>query len=119
MEADDEIKRYAASFLKEFKALLLEGRFFVKNRLVNRKALVDLGLTERQREEEILSLSVLDYSSGPITDEYQPSVYWVFGRNINGKLVYIKLKIACNRYDEKAVCMSFHEAEYPMEFPFK
>jgi len=42
---------------------------------------------------------------------------WIFGKVIKGQQVYIKLTIS--KMTGGAVCISFHKAEYPMEFPLK
>ncbi|MBQ9886283.1 MAG: hypothetical protein IJM37_05435 [Lachnospiraceae bacterium] len=41
----------------------------------------------------------------------------VFGKNINDKMVYIKLKIK-GEARRKVLCLSFHYAEYDMNFPY-
>lgn len=42
---------------------------------------------------------------------------WVFGRDINGKEVYIKVSIG--NPDGKTICISFHEAENSIKYAFK
>jgi len=44
---------------------------------------------------------------------------WVFGKKIDDKEVYIKVKIAQVGTDKIAKCISFHIAEYPLSYPFK
>ena len=51
-------------------------------------------------------------------DEFKPGYYWVFGKQIDGVEVYIKLKIAGLAGAERAVCLSFHKAERPLSYPF-
>jgi hypothetical protein len=114
----DELFRFIHQFLNEFKALIYEKGLHVKDRQINQRHLLELGLTARQREEIVLSLSVLDYNSGPIKDEYNPGDYWVFGKKIDDVEIYIKLKIAGSPGMEQAVCFSFHKAEYPMNYPY-
>lgn len=42
---------------------------------------------------------------------------WVFGKEVSGRDVYIKISMGItNSY---AVCISFHIAEYPIEYKFK
>ncbi len=89
------------------------------DRVKNRDSLFDLGLTGKQREEIVLELSVLDYSSGPIEDEYKPGLYWVFGKQVEGVEIYIKLKITEHHGKEYASCFSFHKSERPLSYPFK
>ena len=39
---------------------------------------------------------------------------WVFGKDHNDVEIYIKISVA-----EKALCISFHEAEHPLQYPFR
>lgn len=116
--SEDELRKFVRQFLEEFKALIYEKGLQVQNRQINKQHLLELGLTAKQREEIVLSLSVLDYSSGPIKDEYKPGDYWVFGKHVDGVEVYIKLKIAGYRGTEHAVCFSFHKSAHPLSYPF-
>jgi len=70
------------------------------------------------REEIILNLEVEDYSEGPLEETQQGgNEMWVFGKIINNQQVYIKLTIS--QVTGSPICISFHRAEYLMEFPFK
>jgi len=109
-----------ATFLKEFKLIVTQGRGLdVISRQVNIQALIDLGLTEQNRKQEILTLNVQDYCSGPEPDDSRPGNIWIFGRRINGKAVYVKLKIADVGRNKIAKCISFHPAQYFLTYPFK
>lgn len=64
-------------------------------------------------------LKVEEYSETKIDkNDVTPLTLYVFGKVINGKLIYIKLKIRENER-KQIVCISFHYAERDMEFPFK
>jgi len=77
-----------------------------------------LGFTNQDCVEVIRALSPKDYSKGPIEDKQHPGNYWEFGIKVEGELIYIKIKIASNKYgDEYPVCYSFHDPEFPMSFP--
>ena len=39
---------------------------------------------------------------------------WVFGKDHNYIEIYIKISVA-----ERSLCISFHEAERPMQYPFR
>lgn len=107
----------AAEFLLEVKKLISNGnRDFIK-RTYNRdgvkvrwiEALFEIGLTEiNQVWNEILLLTSSDYYQGPIPDRDRPldgDVIWIFKKDINDHLVYIKLRI-----DQRGcVCLSFHK----------
>lgn len=110
----------AAIFLKNFKEIVTDGRGldFV-NRQENLKSLLDLGLTRKNAEHEILGLSVSDYCSGPEPDQDRGGSMWMFGKTIGAKEVYIKLKIAGVGDVKIAKCISFHVAKYPLCYPLK
>lgn len=117
----DEKIRQIREFLIRFKALATTDRGIdVIPRLPNNQALADLGLTKGNRHEEILALSAEDYCKGPEPDADRPGEVWVFGKTINDRSVYIKLKIAnVGAGVEIAKCISFHEAQFPLSFPCK
>lgn len=51
-------------------------------------------------------------------DDSNPPLLFVFGKSIDNKLVYIKLKIKGNT-SKKILCLSFHYARHNMNFPYK
>ena len=44
-------------------------------------------------------------------------VFDIFGKDVEGKEVYIK--ISYGMPNRQAICISFHLAEYPMNYPYK
>ncbi len=46
---DEEKRKHIRNFLADFKELMGEGGLFITNRVENRQALINLGLTERLR----------------------------------------------------------------------
>ena len=114
----DITKDDVRAFLREFKSLIKSHGFFVINRDDNLLGLFALGINEKARKKSLLSLNVLNYSSGPKTDEDQQGCVWIFGTTISEKEVYIKLKIVQRKHGNKAKCISFHPAERPLTYPF-
>jgi hypothetical protein len=106
-------------FLRAFKQALRGDRLHLVERPENIDTLRTLGLTKSNCEDEILSLSVLDYSSGPDPDADRPGYFWVFGITIAHREVYIKLKLV--ELEDRAIarCLSFHFAREPLIYPFK
>lgn len=118
--SEEELRFHILNFLKDFKELMGQGHYYVKEHHKNIQALRDLGINARLRDELILSVAMDDYSSGPNPDEYHPGYYWVFGKNLDNVEIYIKLKIvSLNNGNEKAVCLSFHPSEHPLKYPFR
>ncbi len=116
---EDE-RKPVSKFLKEFKEIATKDRGIdVIGRRKNIQSLANLGLTKRNRKDEILSLSVKDYCDGPKPDRDRPGELWEFGKTIDAKEVYIKLKIAQVGNKKIAKCLSFHVAEFPLRFPFR
>ncbi|HCM96605.1 MAG: hypothetical protein A2X25_00235 [Chloroflexi bacterium GWB2_49_20] len=117
MDVDQE---KVAQFLREFKALISTGRDFdFIGRPENNSVFINLGLTWRNFIRELLGLSVVDYCSGPENDRDRPGVVWLFGKEIYGHDIYIKLKIYDLGSQRKAKCISFHEANHPIRYPFR
>ena len=112
-------KQQVSTFLNEFKSLITRNCFQFVQRLETNKAAISLGLTNELAKREILNLSVVDYSSGPDADKVRPGDVWIFGKEINGCEVYIKLKIYVVGVTKYAKCISFHEADYSLNHPFK
>jgi hypothetical protein len=104
-----------AEFLRVFKERAEKvGGVYVMDRVKNRDALLDLGLTKRQREEIILSLTPEDYCGGPLRDKKGSGHVWIFGRVEEGREIYIKLKVT-----HMPICLSFHPAEHPLQHPLR
>ncbi|HIW76278.1 MULTISPECIES: type II toxin-antitoxin system MqsR family toxin [Gordonibacter] len=67
----------------------------------------------------IRSLSVGDYSETLFDkDNEQPPLLFVFGVNVKGKKVYIKVKVK-QRLQAVVLCVSFHYARYRMNHPYR
>ncbi len=107
------------SFLKEFKTKM---RFFpilfLDDRGKNAQALLDLEITPITRKEIIGKLNTGDYCEGPLEEKMRGILpMWVFGKEIKGTEVYIKISMGIA--NSSVICISFHLAEYPMNYPFK
>ncbi len=112
-------KKQIRNFLRSLKKIAARSGIYVIPRDKNQQALADLGLTRQNRFEIIMSLSVLNYCSGPEPDRDKPGHVWTFGKIVEGKSVYIKLKVANTDRGQIAKCISFHAAEFPLTFPCK
>lgn len=42
---------------------------------------------------------------------------WVFGKDVHDIEVYIKVTVG--GFNRRAVCISFHRAEHPLDYPLK
>ncbi len=106
-----------AEFLREFKSIVTSGRGLdLIPRAETNQTILNLGLTSRQCEEIILSLSVNNYCDGPLPDYDYPGSLWIFGVLLNDCEIYIKLKIANVNGIKLAKCISFHESELPLKY---
>lgn len=94
------------------------GIFFRDDRPKNKRALLKLDITQQQREMIVKSLVPQDYVEGPVFDTLNnEGEMWVFGKYVKELEVYIKITLGYE--NSKTVCISFHIAEYPLEYPFK
>lgn len=110
-----EVEKY----LKELKVKMeIFGILFLDDRGKNQQTLHDLEISPAKRKEIISSLTVEDYSQGPLDDKMRGILpMWVFGKQVKKKEVYIKVSLGIE--DNAAVCISFHIAERPMNYSFK
>ncbi|WP_442870347.1 hypothetical protein [Anaerocolumna sp. AGMB13025] len=80
--------------------------------------LADLDYDSSDVLERVKELTVKDYSETLYDrDDDNPPLLFVFGKNINGKEIYIKLKVRDEK--NKVICLSFHYAEYSMQHPYR
>jgi hypothetical protein len=115
MLSKQEVERY----LKELRVKIdIFGILFLDDRGKNQQTLHDLEISPAKRQEIIRSLKVEDYSQGPLDEKMQGILpMWVFGKKVNMKEVYIKVSMGIE--NNQAVCISFHIAQYPMNYPFQ
>ena len=115
----EEKKEEVRTFLRAFKKIALQrGIDFIPRRGFL-EARAWLGFTLGNCRDEIMTLTVDDYSDGPSPDKNRLGEVWVFGKKIGGTDIYIKLKLASVEEQTIAKCLSFHPAGYPLCFPFK
>ena len=106
----------AALFLQLLRTCVVND-FRFERRPENMATLVRFGMRIPDARSHILTLATSDYVCGPTPRPGNSSQEaWVFGVTIQRTLVYVKL---CVRVEPaRCVCVSFHEAERPMVFPY-
>jgi len=113
--AKGDVQQFLNEFFVKYKVF---GILFRDHRQKNSKTLLSLEITPNQRREIIESLQVEDYSKGPLDDSlYGIASMWVFGKIVKGTEVYIKISMGA--FGAQVICISFHDAEHAMEYPFK
>lgn len=115
-------KESVKDFLKEVKMTMVTKNeqydtWDLVNRSKNLESLAELGFTLPDVFNTILSLSVDNYCDGPTRDMTERGDCWIFGKIIDGKEVYIKLKLASISVIKKVRIISFHIAEEAMCYP--
>ena len=107
------------AFLEQFNTKVqVFGILFRDDRPKNKEALQILDITPLQRELIVKSLHVQDYVEGPVIDVLNKKCeMWVFGKDVKGREVYIKITLGYQ--NGQTICISFHIAEHPMQYPFK
>lgn len=110
-------REHVKEFLFRLKMILSqEGRLHFVDREKNVQSLARLGMLPAEVHRVLQELSVSDYSEGPLNDDRdRPLEWWVFGPSFCGTVLYIKIAI----YSARCICMSFHEAEHNLTYPFK
>lgn len=108
-----------STFLRDFKEKMkIWDVLFRDDRGKNAQALVDLELRPIERKVILETLEVKDYSEGPVIEQlYGGSDMWVFGKVVKKKEVYIKITMGAS--GNSTICISFHLAQYKMNYPLK
>ena len=107
------------AFLEQFNTKVqVFGILFRDDRAKNKEALQILDITPLQRELIVKNLQAQDYVEGPVIDVLNKKCeMWVFGKDVKGREVYIKITLGYQ--NGQTICISFHIAEHPMQYPFK
>ena len=111
----DEIEQ----FLHDFKFKMgFWGLLIRSDRLKNQQTLLDLEITNNDVQQILNSLEVINYSNGPEQDiVYMGQPMWIFGHQVKNREVYIKISLGFPQ--DRVLCISFHVAEHPINYPFK
>lgn len=106
-------------FLKQFKSKIkVFGIVYRDDRGKNTQTLADLEISPALRDKVIEGIELEDYCQGPVPDKLNKgSEMWVFGKLIKNKEIYIKVTMGI--VNASAICISFHFAEQPLQYPFK
>ncbi|WP_270297459.1 toxin [Eggerthella sinensis] len=79
-----------------------------------------LGYDDADVHHEVRNLCVEDYAAGPLADDkHRPRDLWVFGKYVRELEVYVKLAVYIRDGHAESVCVSFHEAERPLTYPYR
>lgn len=124
-------KKDVKGFLKELKDILNSEKFNTDEDMIIVKSkkdemeystkylMVDLDYDESDIVKRLKELTLDEYSETLIDkDDDKPPLLFVFGKDINNRLVYINLKIKGERL-KRVLCLSFHYAKHAMAFPYK
>jgi len=115
MATKEEVEKFLADFQIK---LSIFGIIFRDDRNKNIETLLELEITPKYREDIIRRLSAEDFIDGPIPDTLNKLGYmWVFGRDIKGRDVYIKISMGLE--NNPTICISFHIAEHKLNYKFK
>ncbi len=118
------------SFLKEFKAAMNAKGIIIIERQVNLQGMFDLQINPVMRKQILKSLKATDYYRGPSMQSGWVGEAWEFGKTVNNKVAYIKVSMGVEKIDSRTnqkggseprqvICISFHEAEKTITYPFK
>lgn len=119
-------KKEVKAFLQNLKGILEDKNFNIDNDLIiiksskdeiefsTRYTMIDLEYDSSDVVARPRELTVSEYSETLIDkDDDKPPLLFVFGKDINNKLVYIKLKIK-EETTKKVLGLSFHYAKHTM-----
>ena len=112
VKAREEVEKFISTFIAKADIF---GVIFV-DRDKNNEALKMLGLTDSASLRLVKEIKVEEYSD-TISDSLSYGDMWIFGKDYNGKELYIKVSLG--KFSDSAICVSFHIAQYQLEHPYK
>ena len=125
-------KGEVASFLSQMKGILKADTFNIDShfRLIKNSkeeieystpyTLIDLEYDVFDVANELKSLEVSNYSESKLDrDDPNPPILLVFGKVINNREIYIKIKCRDINDIGQVICVSFHYAKWKMKYPYK
>lgn len=112
-------KEEVEQFLKQFhQKLEIYDIVYRDDRGKNLATLALLDMPPSARTKVIKTIKVEDYSEGPIADTLNKiGEMWVFGKDVANHEIYIKISLGYP--NSSTICISFHVAEYPMQYPHR
>ncbi len=97
--------------------LVIFGYEFSRERTENKETMKELGISMLNVKNILSELKKEEYSEGPKGDQEEGGDYWVFGKEIDNKEIYIKINLG--KENKKVICYSFHFAKSKMNLPNK
>lgn len=76
-----------------------------------------LGINENVAKSIIKTLNATDFSKYFEDTVQWGCDLWAFGKDINGEDIYIKIGLGLT--GRQTICVSFHKADFPIQYPFK
>ncbi len=96
-------------YIAKVKELVSSGCWTFIPRKKNLDSLSNMGLSVQDVKNELLSLEMRNYKSGPELDYSYSGEVWIFSRLVGNAEFYIKLKIdVANDGTQILKCLSFH-----------
>ncbi len=115
MTTQEQVKLFLSDFKSKMK---IWDVIFRDDRGKNLQTLLELEIRPIDRKTSLEKLKLEDYSEGPINEILNGgSDMWVFGIALKNKEIYIKISMGF--VGTSTICISFHIAEHPMNYPFK
>lgn len=128
-------KEKVIKFLLELKKIMSHRNFDVNKDLdvilkkknensldpyTTQNTLLKLDFDKNDVADTLKKLTVEEYiETGKDRKDISSPEFYIFGKEVQGKLIYIKIKIR-DKINHKVFCVSFHFARYPISnFPYK
>ncbi len=128
-------KEEVIKFLLELKKIMSHRNFDVNKDLdvilkkknensldpyTTQNTLLKLDFDKNDIADTLKKLTVEEYiETGKDRKDISSPKFYIFGKEAQGKLIYIKIKIR-DKINHKVFCVSFHFARYPISnFPYK
>jgi len=111
-------KQEVDEFLNRFKQKAkIFGIIYRDDREKNEYTLLIIDIPQKERDKILMELQSEDFSEIIKDTLYDLGDLWVFGKNVKGHEIYIKISIG--KINNSTICVSFHIAKHTIKYKFK
>lgn len=114
MKSRHEVEKFLEEIRVKYESGVL-SLYYLNDREKNAQALLDLEIPPNKRTEIIMTLKPEDFyriEEGKYLEQFE---MYAFGKMLKDIEIYIKISIT----ERSVICISFHKAEFPIDYPFK
>ena len=111
-------KEFVKFILEKMQECVAVGDFVILPRDINTDFISEYAITKEKQKEILLGITAEDYCESDPSERVTDRIENPFDSTKTIRM-YVKFEIVEKQYGSRTVFISFHEASYPLQFPFR